>query len=109
MAWNRKDTCPYEQVADSYEFANYVFHMVMLPFLITIYSLSIAVIDNSLSLNPEFSADDFHLVVLILNLVSSIIGIAVVAIKDIKKIQNYTNLFPTSLFRCNFSDGWLHY
>ena len=88
MAWNRKDTCPYEQVADSYEFANYVFHGHVI-FLIIIYSLSIAVIQQQFQFIPllQFSVDDFHLVVLILNVVSSIIVIAAVAIKDIKKYK----------------------
>ena len=66
-----------------------MFFMVMLPFLITIYSLSIAVIQQQFEFIPllQFSVDDFHLVVLILNVVSSIIVIAAVAIKDIKKYK----------------------
>jgi chlorobactene glucosyltransferase len=66
-----------------------IFFMVLLPFLITIYSLSIAVIQQQFEFISllQFPLDDFHLVVLILNVVSSIIVIAAVAIKDVKKYK----------------------
>ena len=65
-----------------------VFFMVMLPFLITIYSLSTAVIQQFEFISLlQFPVDDFHLVVLILNVVPSIIVIAAVAIKDVKKYK----------------------
>jgi chlorobactene glucosyltransferase len=66
-----------------------IFFMVMLPFLITIFSLSIAVIQKQFEfiLLLQFPVDDFHLVVLILNLVSSIIVIVATAIKDVKKYR----------------------
>jgi hypothetical protein len=69
--------------------ADLVPHGVELPFLITIFSLSIAVIQQQfeLTLLLQFPVDDFHLVVLILNLVSSIIVIVATAIKDVKKYR----------------------
>jgi chlorobactene glucosyltransferase len=66
-----------------------IFFMVLLPFLITIYSLSIAVIQQQFEFISllQFPLDDFHLVVLNLNVVSSIIVIAAVATKDVKKYK----------------------
>ena len=66
-----------------------IFFMVMLPFLITIYTLSIAVIQQQFEFVSllQFHIDDFHSIVLFLIVVSSIIVIAATAIKDVKKYK----------------------
>src|ERR671921_53344 len=66
-----------------------IFFMVMLPFLITIYTLSIAVIQQQFEfVSPlQFHVDDFHSIVLVLVVVSSIIVVAATAIKDVKKYK----------------------
>ena len=66
-----------------------MFFMVMLPFLITIYTLSIAVIQQQFEFVSllQFHIDDFHSIVLFLIVVSSIIVIAATAIKDVKKYK----------------------
>jgi chlorobactene glucosyltransferase len=66
-----------------------IFFMVMLPFLITIYTLSIAVIQQQFEFvsTLQFHIDDFHSIVLFLIVVSSIIVIAATAIKDVKKYK----------------------
>jgi len=66
-----------------------IFFMVMLPFLITIYTLSIAVIQQQFEFVSllQFHVDDFHSIVLVLIVVSSIIVVAATAIKDVKKYK----------------------
>jgi chlorobactene glucosyltransferase len=66
-----------------------IFSMTILPFLILIYSLSIAVIQQQFEFMSllEFPVDDFHFIALFLNIVPCIIIIAATAIKAIKKYR----------------------
>lgn len=66
-----------------------IFFMVMLPFLITIYTLSIAVIQQQFGFVSllQFHIDDFHSIVLVLIAACSFIVIAATAIKDVKKYK----------------------
>ena len=66
-----------------------IFFMVTLPFLITIYTISIAVIQQQFGFVSllQFHIDDFHSIVLVLIAACSIIVIAATAIKDVKKYK----------------------
>jgi hypothetical protein len=63
--------------------------MVTLPFLITIYTISIAVNQQQFGFVSllQFHIDDFHSIVLVLIAACSIIVIAATAIKDVKKYK----------------------